>query len=283
MGETFAAIASSGPLLLAIAVAALAGLVSFFAPCMLPLVPGYLSYVTGLAGTDLPTAGATATPSAFATPAGSAPTVATAVADTAVATGSLAARRGRALAGSTLFVLGFSAVFVIISFAFGALGRALLVHIRAIEIVAGVLTIALGLAFADVIPGLSRTWRISRLPRTGLAGAPLLGAVFALSWTPCLSPTLTAVIGLAAVQGSAGRGATLAAAYSLGMGVPFICFGFGYPRLLRAVGFVRRHGAWVTRIGGVLLVAVGLALVTGVWTEFVNWLRATAGPGQIGI
>jgi len=177
----------------------------------------------------------------------------------------------------------FTAVFVTVSYAVGAAGRALLVHARAIEIVAGVLTILLGLAFADVLPGLGRTWRMRRLPAAGLAGAPLLGAVFALSWTPCLSPTLAAVLGLAAVQGSAGRGAVLAAAYSLGMGLPFVGFAAGYGRLLRAVGFIRRHGAWVTRLGGVLLVAVGLALVTGAWTEFVNWLRATAGPGQIGI
>lgn len=261
MGDTFAAIASSGPLLLAIGVSALAGLVSFFAPCMLPLVPGYLSYVTGLAGTEIRTSTAGSSPAAVA----------------------VRSPRVRTLAGSTLFVLGFTTVFVLVSYAFGALGRALLVHTRAIEIVAGLLTIALGLAFAEVIPGLTRTWRISRLPRTGLAGAPLLGAVFALSWTPCLSPTLTAVLGLATVEGSAARGATLAAAYSLGMGLPFIGFGVGYPRLLRAVGFVRRHGGWVTRVGGVLLVVVGLALVTGVWTEFVNWLRATVSPGQIGI
>ncbi len=117
----------------------------------------------------------------------------------------------------------------------------------------------------------------------GLAGAPLLGATFALSWTPCLSPTLTAVLGLAAVQGSAARGTALAAAYSLGMGLPFIGVGAGLPRLLWLSRVVRRHGAWVTRLGGVPLVAVGLALVTGGWTEFINWLRATVGPGQIGI
>jgi cytochrome c-type biogenesis protein len=134
-----------------------------------------------------------------------------------------------------------------------------------------------------VAPGLTRSWRISRLPQAGLAGAPLLGATFALSWTPCLSPTLTAVLGLAAVQGSATRGAVLAAAYSLGMGLPFIGFGAGLPRLLKISRFMRRHGAWVTRLGGLLLVAVGMALATGLWTEFVNWLRAAVGPGRIGI
>jgi cytochrome c-type biogenesis protein len=251
MGSTFAGIAESGPLLAAVGVAALAGVVSFFAPCMLPLVPGYLSYVTGLAGADLPAAGQRP--------------------------------RGRAVAGTGLFVLGFTAVFVVLSYAVGALGRALLVHARTIEIVAGLLTIVLGLAFLEVLPWWGGTWRISRLPRVGLAGAPLLGGVFALSWTPCLSPTLAAVLGLAAVQGSASRGATLAAAYSLGMGVPFIAFAAGFGRLLRVVGFIRRHNLWVTRLGGALLIAVGGALLSGEWTEFVNWLRATVGPGQIGI
>src|SRR5439155_24415134 len=178
---------------------------------------------------------------------------------------------------------GFTAVFVAMSYAVGALGRVLLAHARLIEVVAGTLTIALGLAFVGVLPGLGRTWRISRLPRAGLAGAPALGAVFALSWTPCLSPTLSVVLGLAAVQGSAGRGVILAAAYSLGMGLPFIGFAAGFGRLLRAAGFIRRHSVWVTRTGGVLLVAVGLALISGVWGEFLNWLRATVGPGQIGI
>jgi cytochrome c-type biogenesis protein len=263
MGEVFADTATSGPLLAALAVALLAGLVSFFAPCMLPLVPGYLSYVTGLTGADLTSA------------TGSGATTATVT--------SRAHGRARAVAGSALFVAGFTAVFALLAYAAGQLGRVLLVHARAIEIGAGLLTVVLGLAFMDVLPGLSRTWRLRRLPQAGLAGAPLLGAVFALSWTPCLSPTLTAVLGLAAVQGSAARGTALAGAYALGLGLPFIGFGAGLPRLLRLSRYLRRHGRWVTRLGGVLLVAVGLALVTGWWTEVINWLRATVGPGQIGI
>jgi cytochrome c-type biogenesis protein len=274
MGTTFADIAASGPMLAAIAVAALAGLVSFLAPCMLPLVPGYLSYVTGLTGADIMSSGQAPT-------GGGSASGAVAAVDTRV--GNRTRIRRRAVAGSALFVAGFTTVFTILAYAVGQLGRTLLVHERAIELIAGVLTIGLGLAFMGVMPGLSRTWRISRLPRVGLAGAPLLGATFALSWTPCLSPTLTAVLGLAAVQGSAGRGALLAAAYSLGMGLPFIAFGAGLPRLLRLSAFMRRHGVWVTRLGGLLLVAVGLALATGVWTEFINWLRATVGPGQVGI
>ena len=271
---SFADVAADGPMLAGVTVAALAGLVSFFAPCMLPLVPGYLSYITGLTGSDL--AGA---PEPVA---GSAPSVAGPA--TAIATRPTVRTRRRAVTGSILFVAGFTAVFTLLAYAAGQVGRTLLVHPRTIEIVAGVLTIVLGLGFAGVaIPGMRRTWRITRLPRAGLAGAPILGATFALSWTPCLSPTLTAVLGLAAVQGTAGRGTILAAAYSLGMGLPFVAFGLGYGRFLRLASVLRRRGDYVTRVGGVLLVAVGLALATGVWTIFINWLRVTVGPGQIGI
>ena len=265
MGSTFADVAGSGPLLAALAVAALAGVVSFFAPCMLPLVPGYLSYVTGLAGTDLNTA-------AEPPPTGR----------DAVTTATRTRVRGRAVTGAALFVAGFTAVFTVLAYAAGTLGRALLVHQRVIELIAGVFIVVLGLAFGGLLP-MGRTWQFGRLPRVGLAGAPALGAVFALSWTPCLSPTLTVVLGLAAVEGSAGRGALLAAVYSLGMGLPFIGFAAGLPRLMRLSRFIRRHNVWVTRVGGAMLMLVGLALITGAWGEFVNWLRATVGPGQIGI
>lgn len=271
----FAQVAASGPLVAAVAVALLAGLVSFFAPCMLPLVPGYLAYVTGLAGADLADRESS---DLAAVPASSPP----GEVGTATRTRTHAGR-GRAVAGAALFVAGFTAVFTLLAYAVGQLGRLLLVHARVIEIVAGLLIIVLGLAFAGLLPGLGRTWRVNRLPPGGLAGAPVLGATVALSWTPCLSPTLTAVLGLAAVQGSAGRGTLLAAVYSLGMGLPFIAFAFGVTRLLRLAGFFRRHGAWVTRLGGLLLVVVGLALLTGGWNVFIRWLLATAGPGQIGI
>ncbi len=248
----FAPTAATGPLLAAVAVAALAGLVSFLAPCMLPLVPGYLSYVTGLAGTDATTT---------------------------------SGRRGagRAVAGSALFVAGFTAVFVVLAYAAGSAGRALLLHQRVIEVVAGIGIVVMGLVFLDVLPWLGPTWRLHRLPKAGLAGAPALGAVFALSWTPCLSPTLTVVLALAAVQGSAGRGVVLATAYSLGMGLPFIAFGLAYGRALRWTAWLRAHGRHVARAGGIALIAVGVALVGGWWGEFLNWLRATVGPGQIGI
>jgi cytochrome c-type biogenesis protein len=249
MGNTFAGIAESGPLLLAIGVAAIAGLVSFLSPCVLPLVPGYLSYVTGLAGADLDSG----------------------------------ARRGRVVAGTLLFIAGFAAVFVSASVAFASAGRALIRHERVIEIVIGALVIVLGAAFMGLLPGLQREVRIHRLPAAGLIGAPVFGAVFALSWSPCLGPTLGAVLGLAAVGGSTWRAVTLASAYCLGLGLPFIAFGLGLRRMLGLVRAIRRNSVWVTRIGGALLVIVGLALVTGGWFEFINWLRATVGAGEVGI
>jgi cytochrome c-type biogenesis protein len=248
MGERFAGVASSGPLVLAVLVAALAGLVSFLSPCVLPLVPGYLSYVTGMSGADLDAAGA---------------------------------RRGRVLAGTALFVAGFAAVFVTGSVAAASIGRALHGHDRVLEIAAGVLVILLGLAFLGAVPGLERQWRISRLPAAGLLGAPVFGAVFALSWVPCVGPTLGAVLTLAAVDGSTARAVVLACAYCLGLGLPFVAFGLGFRRLLGVFRAVRRNSRWVTRFGGALLVLVGLALVTGAWTSFVDWLRASVGVGEV--
>jgi cytochrome c-type biogenesis protein len=253
MGTTFAGIAESGPLLLAIAVAAVAGLVSFLSPCVLPLVPGYLSYVTGLAGADL---------------------------DSASASG---ARRGRVLAGTLLFVAGFAAVFVLANVLLANAGRALLRHQRLVEVVVGVLIVGLGAAFAGLVPGLQREWRIRRLPAAGLLGAPVFGAVFALSWSPCLGPTLGVVLGLSAVGGSTGRAAILAVAYCVGLGLPFVAFGLGFRRLLGLFRAIRRNSMWITRLGGVLLIIVGLALITGGWLDFVNWLRATVGVGEVNV
>jgi len=264
VGGSFAHLASTGPLLVAVGVALLAGLVSFLSPCVLPLVPGYLSYVTGMAGADLD-AGLGTDPRGNAVPKTGKPI------------------RGRILAGSLLFVAGFTVVFTLTGVVVAQAGRALLVHERVVEIGVGALVIVLGLAFAGLIPGLQRDLRIHRLPNAGLAGAPVLGAVFALSWTPCVGPTLGAVLGLAMVGGQTGRAVTLTVAYCLGLGLPFLAFGLGFRRLLGLFAVVRRHSAWVTRIGGALLVLVGLALVTGGWTEFVNWLRAAVGAGTVGI
>lgn len=256
MGDTFASIATSGPLLVAVGVAALAGLVSFLSPCVLPLVPGYLSYMTGLAGADLTTALNRPT----------------------------AAARGRVVLGTVGFIAGFTVIFTTITGVLVAsLGRTLMLNSRAVELVVGLVIVVLGLTFVGLVPGLQREWRIHKLPAAGLASAPVLGAVFALSWTPCLSPTLGAVLGLAMVDGSAGRAVTLSVAYCLGLGLPFLAFGLGFRKLIGLHQAVRRNGLWITRVGGAMLIAVGLALATGAWGEFINWLRATVGPVEIGI
>jgi cytochrome c-type biogenesis protein len=266
MGASFAGIASSGPLLLAVGVAALAGLVSFLSPCVLPLVPGYVSYVTGMAGTDLDAALGT-DPQGRPVPRSEAG----------------ARIRSRIAAGTLLFVAGFTVVFTLVSVLVARLGRAMMVHQRIEEIVVGAVIVVLGFAFLGLIPGLQRDLRLRRLPSAGLAGAPLLGAVFGLSWTPCVGPTLGAVLGMAGTGGQTGRAVTLAVAYCLGLGVPFLAFGLGLRRLLGVFAAVRRHGRWVTRFGGVLLVLVGLALLTGGWTEFVNWLREAGSVGAVNL
>jgi cytochrome c-type biogenesis protein len=280
MGETFAGIASSGPLLLGLVVAAVAGLVSFLSPCILPLVPGYLAYVTGLSGADLDAV-------RQVSPAGSAPRsgapAGTATAGTATAVTAASRVRGRVLAGGLLFIAGFGAVFVTAGVLAASVGRALQEHQRALEIAGGLLIIGFGLALLGLVPGLAREARIRRLPAAGLAGAPVFGAVFALSWIPCVGPTLGAVLLMGATGGQPGRAAALAAAYTLGLGLPFLGFGLGLRRLVGAAAAIRRHSVWVTRVGAALLFAVGLALLTGAWGEFVIWLRATAGIGTVSI
>jgi len=273
MGETFAGIASSGPLLPAIAVSALAGLVSFLSPCVLPLMPGYLSYVTGLAGADLDAAmGASDERTAGGgTPGGDESRgVAVLAPGTAKAAG-----RGRVLAGTILFVVGFAVVFTLLATLVANIGIALQAHKRALDIALGVLVIVLGLAFMGLIPGMQREFRIHKLPNAGLAGAPVFGALFGLSWMPCTGPTLGAVLGLATISGQTDRAVVLALAYSLGLGVPFVLFGLFFRKLLGVFRAVRRHSRWVTRIGGALLIIVGLALVTGGWNSFLIWLLTT--------
>jgi cytochrome c-type biogenesis protein len=245
MGESFANAASNGPLLLAIGAAAIAGLVSFLSPCVLPLVPGYLSYVTGLAGADLDAA------------LGVPPRDGPGAMRTAVAAPPVAAARGRVLAGTGLFVLGFATVFTLLTTLVANIGAALQSHERVLNVVLGILVIVLGLGFLGLIPGLQREIRIRRLPAAGLVGAPVFGALFALSWVPCVGPTLGAVLS------------------SLGLGAPFVAFGLFFRKLLGVFAAVRRNSRWVTRIGGVLLILVGVALVTGGWNEFLIWLRTT--------
>ncbi len=256
MGETFAGLVADGPLLVAAAVAALVGLISFASPCVLPLVPGYLSYVTGLVGSGTPAA----------RPSGGG--------GTATAVRTEVTPRARMVLGASLFVLGFTAVFVAFGAAFGGLGRLLLEHADLLNRVFGVVTIVVGLGFLGWLPLLQRTKRLSVRPGVGLAGAPLLGIVFGLGWTPCLGPTLSAVYSLAFSEATATRGAILSVAYCLGLGVPFVLVALGARWAVGATSFLRRHARSVTRFGGAVLVLVGLLLLTGAWTEMMQWLRS---------
>lgn len=240
---------SNGPLFIAAAIAVAAGAVSFLSPCVLPLVPGYLSYVTGLSGLDLEDHSR--------------------------------ARRRLAL-GTLLFVLGFTAVFVSYGALFGHLGNRIVEHERTIDIVLGALTVVLGLAFSGLlgfVPGINREFKLHRLPRAGLAGAPLLGTIFGIGWTPCIGPTLGAVNGLAIDSATAGRGALLSFAYCLGLGLPFLFAGVAYRQALAAFTAVRRHQRVVLAIGGVMLVALGILEMTGTWNTLMSQLRSNVGPG----
>ncbi|MDQ3592215.1 MAG: cytochrome c biogenesis protein CcdA [Actinomycetota bacterium] len=230
--------AYSGSLILAVPVALIAGLVSFFSPCVVPLLPGYVSYVTGLSGADLESG-----------------------------------RRGRMLAGTGLFVLGFSFVFVSLGTLIGAVGTWFLTNQRTLSVVLGAVVIVMGFAFLGAVPFLQRDARVHRVPDVGVAAAPLLGVLFGLGWTPCLGPTLTAVLALSLEEASAGRGALLTFAYCLGLGVPFIAAALAFRRMLGTTAWLRRHQAWFSRLGGLMLIAVGVLLLTGWWDVLVGQMR----------
>jgi cytochrome c-type biogenesis protein len=282
----------SGPLILAVPVAVAAGAVTFLSPCVLPLVPGYLSYVTGMSGTAAgqqraPARKAAAPAMAAAQAAGPAVAAGVAGAETselaaaspAVTSADPAAdaiQRGRVVAGAMLFVLGFSVLFASEGVLLGGLGEKLLVHQRVVTQVLGVVTIVLGLLFAGVLDRLTLTGRIFRpswRPRAGLAGAPLLGLMFGLTWTPCIGPTLSAVLGLAGTSGTAARGALLALAYGIGLGIPFLIVAFAFQRGMQFFGWARRHARLITGLGGAMLVVVGVLEVTGTWSAAMSWLQ----------
>jgi len=293
---------SSGPLILAIPVAAAAGALTFLSPCCLPLVPGYLSYITGMSGAsaggrvaDGEAGGGTESAAvegggaAIAVAEGGSGGVTTATVTAANAPGSAAASPGtgglssppyppggRAVAGTALFVLGFSAVFAVYGLAFGGLGHLLRAHNTGLTQVLGVITILLGLMFAGAFDRFSfagRIFRPSARPRAGLAGAPLLGVMFGFGWTPCIGPTLTAVLALSETSGTAARGAFLAFVYGLGLGIPFLIVAAAFQRAVNVLGFFRRNARLVSRIGGALLVVVGVLEVTGAWTSAIAWLH----------
>ena len=240
MGEWFQQTAGSGSLILALPVALIAGLVSFFSPCVIPLLPGYLSYATGISGADL-------------------------------AEGRHG--RGRLLLGSVLFVLGFAVVFVALGAITGQFGLWLNANMRELNVVLGVFVIVMGLAFVGLVPLLQRDVRFHKVPAVGLAAAPLLGFLFGLGWIPCVGPTLAVIFSLSANEATASRGALLSAVYAVGLGLPFIVAALAYRRALSAFAVVRRHQQWVTRTGGVMLVLVGVLLVTGAWDWVVQWLQ----------
>lgn len=248
MTEGFGDAVMSGSLVVAIPVAAFAGLVSFFSPCVLPLLPGYLSYVSGVGVQDLRTG-----------------------------------KRGRLTVGALLFVLGFTLVFVAGGALFGAAGQRLRPYGDTLTILAGALLIVLGLAFVGRIPGLQRQWRIKRAPAVGLVAAPLLGVVFGVGWTPCLGPTLSAVLILAGNEGTASRGALLTLVYGLGLGIPFVVAALFFARFMGALAFVKRHQRAVSIAGGALLIATGLLMVSGVWNEMVIHLQQWAAGFEVAV
>lgn len=265
MGDFFATTAFSGSMLLAVPVAVLAGLVSFASPCVLPLVPGYVGYVSGMAASSS-TGGSGST----------------AMAGTRSRWG-VRSGQGRVLAGVALFVAGFTAVFVTLMAAAGAVGVHLVRWEDTITRVLGVVVILLGLAFLGGIPFLQRERRLHLSPRAGLWGAPLLGVVFGLGWTPCIGPTLGAVQALALDEASVGRGVVLGIAYCLGLGVPFLLVALGLQSSQRLLGFLRRHRLAILRVGGGLLVLIGLALVTGVWGSVTGALQDWIGSWETAV
>jgi cytochrome c-type biogenesis protein len=240
---TWAETAVGGSMALALPVALLAGLVSFFSPCVVPLLPGYLSYATGLGAAE-------------------------------VVEGS--PHRGRMVAGASLFVLGFAVVFVITGVVAGSAGRLLAEYRGVITRVLGVLIILLGLIFAGLLPIGQRDLRLHRIPAVGVAAAPLIGVVFALGWTPCLSPTLGVVVNLGFNEGTALRGGLLGFVYALGLGIPFVIAGLAFTKMARAVAFLRERQQLIMRIGGISMILVGLLLVTGTWNTLTAVLRQWA-------
>lgn len=227
-----AEIVLSGSMILALPIALLAGMITFLSPCVLPLVPGYLGYVSGTA-----------------------------------------APRSKVLLGSVLFVLGFTAVFVSLGVLAGTAGLLFVSQNQWVQIILGLLVVVFGLAMIGQFKFLQQTIKLPFSPKLGLAGAPLLGVVFALGWSPCIGPTLSAVLVLASDSGDPARGAILATVYSLGIGIPFVLIAAGFSWATKSVGFVKRHIRTFNLVGGGVLVVIGVLLMTGLWNRFVAWIQ----------
>jgi len=232
-----------GPLLLALPIALAAGFVAFASPCVLPLVPGYLGYVSGVTGVN-GVAGATTRP------------------------------KLRLVIGVVLFILGFSSVFIAFSIVFASVGLLLVPWIDLILRFAGVLIILMGFVFIGQVTFLQRTLKIPLAHANGLIGAPLLGVVFGLGWAPCIGPTLIAVNTLALTVGDIPRAVILAGAYCLGLGVPFLLIALGLGWVTQGVGWLKRHLRTLNIAGGVVLMAIGTAMVFGLWQIWMSSLQA---------
>lgn len=239
--DGFVGTVQTGPILLAAAVAVLVGVVGFLSPCVLPLVPGYLSYVAGLSGEAAPS-------------------------------------QRRMLGGALLFVLGFTVVLTAQGALLFQLGTFFRQNNVLLQRIFGVIVIVLGVVFLGGFGFLQREWRVHKLPRPGLLGAPLLGLGFGLAWTPCLTPTFAAVVGLSSGEQTAGRGTLLTVFYCLGLGLPFLLVAAGFGWMTGAVDFVRRHRRVVSAVGGGLLVVIGVLLVSGLWNELVIQLQTSVPP-----
>lgn len=247
-----------GALPAALLLSVAAGAISFVSPCIIPLVPAYVSYITGLSGAEL----------AGEVEEGADPSLGRAT--------SLV--RTRVVLGTLLFMAGLAAVFVPLGMAFGSIGESFAEHRRLIEGVVGAVTVFVGCLFAGLFEHLplgTRQIKISATPRYGLAGAPFVGALVGLGWSPCIGPTLAAVLGLAAATdgASAGRGGLLALAYCVGLGIPFLIFGLAYQRALGVRMLLQQHARKIMRLGGFSLIVLGLMQILGLWTDVIVWVQ----------